>query len=491
MAEKTDSNGAMAEIAVVGLAVMGQNLAMNFADHGFATAVYNRTTETMQEFVDGRGGELGIKGYQTMEDLVSNMATPRKVMLMVKAGRAVDAVLDELLPLLNDGDVVIDGGNSKYQDTARRVERVEGEGILFVGSGVSGGEEGARFGPSIMPGGSPDAWPIVKDILQAAAADAADGKPCCEWLGKGGAGHFVKMVHNGIEYGDMQVIAEAYDLMTAMGMSNDEMAATFKEWNGGVLDSFLVEITSEILAYRDHDRDGEATIDVIVDSAGQKGTGRWTAIGALEVGQPLTLVAEAVFARVLSALRDQRKEASGILSGPDAGIASDAISLDDIRDAMYASKIVSYAQGFMLLRAASDANEWDLNLGVVASLWREGCIIRAAFLNDITRAFEEDADLDSLLMAEFFTDAITSAQAGWRRTIGAAVAGGTPTPAFSTALAFYDGYRRERLPANMIQAQRDYFGAHTYQRLDDPDGDPVHTNWTGEGGMTTAGSYST
>jgi 6-phosphogluconate dehydrogenase len=481
----------LADIAVIGLAVMGQNLALNFADEGFGVAVHNRTTSTMREFIDTRGAAAGIIGHENLHDLVAGLSTPRVLMLMVRAGGAVDAVLDDLLPLLEPGDVVIDGGNSRFDDTERRVRRVEESGQFFVGAGVSGGEEGARHGPSIMPGGSADAWPIVSPMLQAAAAKASDGTPCCRWLGPGGAGHFVKMVHNGIEYGDMQVLAEAYDLMSSMGLSNQEMASVFAEWNDGPLESFLVEITSEILAYEDPARGGEATIDVIVDAAGQKGTGRWTAIGALEAGQPLTLVAEAVFARVLSSLRSERRAASEVLAGPAVSIEFDPSSLPDLRDAVEGSKIVSYAQGFMLLRAASDEHGWDLDLTTVASLWREGCIIRAALLEDIMGAFDRHPDLGSLLLDNHFAEAVNRLQDGWRRAVAGAVSAGVPTPAFSSALAFFDGYRRRRLPANLIQAQRDYFGAHTYHRLDDPEGDPVHTDWTGEGGTTTAGSYST
>ncbi len=480
----------MTDIGLIGLAVMGQNLVLNMADNGYTVGVYNRTTETMQAFVDGPAADTTVVGHDTVEELVEALETPRRVMLMVRAGAVVDAVIDEVVPLLDEGDVVIDGGNSRWTDTIRRTEELARRGIRFVGTGVSGGEEGARHGPSIMPGGDPEAWPLVRDVLQDIAADAADGRPCCDWIGPDGAGHFVKMVHNGIEYGDMQVIAEAYDLMSAMGMDNAEMAEVFRTWDDGVLDSFLVEITADILAHTDPDT-GEATVDTILDAAGQKGTGTWTAIAALESGQPLTLVAEAVFARVVSALVDRRRTASEVLVGPDRTLASDAIDLDDLRDALYASKITSYAQGFMLLGDASDEQDWDLDLGRIASLWREGCIIRAAFLDDITAAFEADPELDNLLLADTFTTALADAQDGWRRVVATAVGAGIPVPAYGTALAYYDGIRSARTPANLVQAQRDYFGAHTYERVGSERGEWFHTDWTGRGGAVTSGSYST
>ncbi len=476
------------DIGLIGLAVMGQNLVLNMADHGYSVGVCNRTTETMREFVDGPAADASVVGFEEVEDLVAALATPRRVMLMVRAGDVVDAVIDQLVPLLDEGDVIIDGGNSRYTDTVRRTADLAAQGIRFVGTGVSGGEEGARHGPSIMPGGDPEAWPLVRDVLQDIAADAPDGRPCCDWVGPDGAGHFVKMVHNGIEYGDMQVIAEAYDLMSAMGMANDEMAEVFRTWDDGVLDSYLVEITAEILAHTDPDTD-ESTLDTILDAAGQKGTGTWTAIAALEAGQPLTLVAEAVFARVVSSLVDRRRAASDVLVGPDRTLTAGAIDLDDLRDALYASKVTSYAQGFMLLADASDEHGWDLDLGRVASLWREGCIIRAVFLDDITAAFEADPDLDNLLLADVFTDALAAAQDGWRRVVATAVGAGIPVPAYGTALAYYDGIRSLRTPANLVQAQRDYFGAHTYEHLDGDRGEWFHTDWTGQGGAVTSGSY--
>ena len=476
---------ATSDIGLIGLAVMGQNLVLNMADHGYEVRVYNRTTKVMTDFIEGSAEGRSIIGEETIEGLVAGLASPRRVMLMVKAGPAVDAVIGSLVPLLDDGDIIIDGGNSLFTDTIRRTGELEAQGLRFVGAGVSGGEEGARNGPSIMPGGSDAAWPFVKDILQDIAAKVTDGTPCCDWVGSDGAGHYVKMVHNGIEYGDMQVIAEAYSMMQASGMTHDAMAETFRGWGEGVLDSFLVDITADILAFRDEH--GEIVLEKILDAAGQKGTGKWTAMSSLELGQPVTLVAEAVYARIVSALKDQRIEAASVLPGPDSSL--DGLSLDDLASALYCSKIVSYAQGFLLLRAAADEHGWDLDFGRIASLWREGCIIRAAFLDDITAAFDRTPDLTSLLLDGFFTDAIAEHQAGWRRTIARAVGAGIPVPAYSSALAFYDAYRSERLPANMIQAQRDYFGAHTYERIDRPRGEHFHTDWTGEGGDTTAGSY--
>ena len=467
-----------ADIGLIGLAVMGRNLVLNMARNGFEVAVYNRTTERMTEFVEGDAADASVTGHEELADLVDSLASPRIVMLMVKAGDAVDAVLGGLVPLLDDGDIVIDGGNADYVDTERRFDELAEVGIRFVGAGVSGGEEGALNGPSIMPGGAPDAWEHVKPILQSIAAVADDGSPCCEWIGRGGAGHFVKMVHNGIEYGDMQVIAEAYSIMRAQGRSNDEMAAAFADWNRGRLESFLIEITAEILATTSPE--GEATVDQILDAAGQKGTGRWTAMYGFELGQPVSLIAEAVIARVVSAFVDERRTASALLDGPDRSIDPDDVTLDDLGDALYASKIVSYAQGFAMLAAASAEHEWDLDLGRIAAIWRAGCIIRASFLDDITEVFEDQPDLDSLLLAEPFVDRVRSAQDGWRRTIVAGVSAGVPLPAFGSALAFFDGYRSERLPANLIQAQRDYFGAHTYERIDRPRGDHFHTDWIGD-----------
>ena len=466
-----------ADIAVVGLAVMGRNLALNMADRGFTVAVYNRTAARTEEFMAEQGTAAGVIAATTLEDLVTVLARPRRVMLMVKAGAGTDAVIEQLVTLLEEGDIIIDGGNAHFEDTIRRTRQIEDRGLLFIGTGVSGGEEGARHGPSIMPGGSVAAWPAVKGILQGIAAKTADGTPCCDWVGSDGAGHYVKMVHNGIEYGDMQVLAEAYSLMrVGLGMSHDEMAATFQAWKDGPLDSYLTDITADIMAVRDED--GSALLEKILDSAGQKGTGAWTGISSLTLGVPVTLVAEAVYARVLSALKDQRVAAAAVLSGPDPAMAGEPGEVvADIHDALYASRIVSYAQGFMLLDSAAREYGWDLDFGSIAYLWREGCIIRSVLLEHIKAAFDQDSGLASLLVNDYFRGELDRAQAGWRRTISRAVAAGIPVPAYSTALAFYDGYRTARLPANLIQAQRDYFGAHTYERLDAPRGDFFHTDW--------------
>jgi 6-phosphogluconate dehydrogenase len=469
---------------------MGQNLVLNMDDHGFAVAVYNRTTSKVDDFVAGPAAGTRVIGVHSLEELVSTLASPRRVMLMVKAGGAVDAVIEELLPLLDQGDIIIDGGNSHFPDTIRRTTYLEKQGLRFIGTGVSGGEEGARNGPSIMPGGSEEAWPFVKDILQSISAKVADGTPCCDWVGSDGAGHFVKMVHNGIEYGDMQVIAEAYQLMkVGLGKSHDEMSSAFREWGEAELDSYLIDITADILAFRDEA--GAPLVEKILDTAGQKGTGKWTAISALDLGMPVTLVAEAVFARILSSLKDERVSASQTIGSSTRRIEETSAErfIEAIREALYASKIVSYAQGFMLLRAAADEYGWALDYGRIASLWREGCIIRAAFLDDITAAYRRDPELVNLLLDEFFSDALARAESGWRSVITAAVSHGIPVPAYSSALAFYDGYRSEQVPANLIQAQRDYFGAHTYERTDQPPGEFFHTNWTGRGGDTTAGTY--
>ena len=489
IAFSTPRSNMSADIGLIGLAVMGQNLVLNMDDHGYKVAVYNRTGSKTDAFLAGPAEGTMVVGAQSVEELVESLSSPRRIMLMVQAGGAVDAVISQLVPLLSDGDIIIDGGNSRYDDTIRRTRELEEQGLLFIGTGVSGGEEGARFGPSIMPGGSQAAWPHVKDLLQSIAAKVPDGTPCCDWVGADGAGHYVKMVHNGIEYGDMQVIAEAYHLMkVGLEMSHEDMAGTFRSWGEGALDSFLVDITADILDYTTPD--GERTLEVILDTAGQKGTGKWTAISSLDLGQPVTLVAEAVYARIVSALKEQRVAAAGVIGGPAAPLAGNQSSMvDAIRDALYASKIVSYAQGFMLLRAAADEFGWDLDYGRIAQLWREGCIIRAVFLDDITAAFNRNPDLASLLIDEFFVEAVNEADAGWRTVVAAAVAAGIPVPAYSAALAFYDAYRTERLPANMIQAQRDYFGAHTYERVDRDPGEHFHTNWTGTGGDTTAGSY--
>ncbi len=472
---------------------MGQNLVLNMDDHGYTVAVFNRTAARTTEFVSGPARGTEVIGTYGVEELVAKLRSPRRIMLMVKAGQAVDDTIGQLVSHLEPGDIIIDGGNSHFEDTARRTARLKEQGLLFVGAGISGGEEGARHGPSIMPGGEPVAWPRVKGVLQAIAAKVSDGTPCCDWVGSGGAGHYTKMVHNGIEYGDMQVIAEAYHLMkVGLRMPHSEMAAVFRRWGEGLLDSYLIEITADIL---DHvDGRGNPTVESILDAAGQKGTGKWTVISSLDLGFPMTLVAEAVYARVVSALVGQRKEASSLLG---SGVRSDDGDrdsygdgfVDDIHDALYASKIVSYAQGFMLLEGAAAEYGWDLDYGRIAQLWREGCIIRAAFLDDISAAFERRSDLPSLLLEGFFADALRKAAPGWRRVVATAVGDGIPVPAYSSALAFYDAYRCERLPANLVQAQRDYFGAHTYERVDSPRGEFFHTDWTGTGGPATSGSY--
>jgi 6-phosphogluconate dehydrogenase len=482
-----------ADIGLIGLAVMGQNLVLNMADHGFTVAVYNRTASVTDEFLGGNAKDASVIGTHSLEELVAALKRPRRVMMMIKAGRPVDSVIEQLIPLLEPGDIIIDGGNSNFKDSIRRTEMLESMGLLFVGTGVSGGEEGARYGPSIMPGGSSAAWPHVKSIFQAIAAKVPegdpDGEPCCDWVGEDGAGHFVKMVHNGIEYGDMQIIAEAYHLMKeGLGMSNDEMSAVFDEWNSGVLESYLIEITRDILAYRNED--GQAVLDLILDSAGQKGTGKWTVASALDEGTPLTLVGEAVFARFLSSLVSERQEAAEVLGGPSPQFTGDQEAfLEDLEQAVYAAKIASYAQGYMLMRAAAEAFDWHLDLGGIALMWRGGCIIRSVFLGKIRDAFDADPDLPNLLLAPYFQEAMAEADGAWRHVVATAVELGIPAPALGSALAFYDGYRRERLPANMTQAQRDYFGAHTYERVDRPRGQFFHTDWTGEGGDVTSRSY--
>ncbi len=478
-----------AHIGVVGLAVMGRNLILNMADHGFTVAAYNRTTERVDEFVAGDAADASVIGTRSVEELVAALERPRRVMLMVRAGDPVDATIDQLVPLLEPGDIIIDGGNSEYTDTIRRSAALEERGLRFIGTGISGGEEGARHGPSIMPGGSDEAWDHVRPILQGIAAVAEDGAPCCEWVGSDGAGHYVKMVHNGIEYGDMQVIAEAYDLLRrGAGIATPELAPVFTEWNQGTLDSFLIEITADIMGFADDD--GTPLIERILDAAGQKGTGKWTVISSMLIGMPTSLIAEAVYARIVSSLVDQRHRAAEQIGSPVVPFdePSDEV-ISDLHDALYASKIVSYAQGFMLMAAASDDHDWQLDLGTIAGLWRAGCIIRSRFLNDITAAFRRSPDLPSLLLDPFFAEEIARAEPGWRRTVVRAVRAGIPAPAYSAALAFYDAYRSGRLPANLIQAQRDYFGAHTYERVDRPRGEFFHTNWTGTGGATSAGSY--
>lgn len=479
----------LADIGLIGLAVMGQNLVLNMNDNGFTVAVFNRTTAKVERFVNNEAKGTNVIGTYSMEELVSKLKSPRRVMIMVKAGWPVDATIEKLAPLLDEGDIIIDGGNSLYSDSTRRVKELAEKGILFVGTGVSGGEEGARYGPSIMPGGAVKAWPHVKAIFQSIAAKVADGSPCCDWVGPEGAGHFVKMVHNGIEYGDMQLICEAYDVMQhALGMTPAGMSQVFAEWNKGKLDSYLIEITSEILAHVDEE--GEHVVNKILDTAGQKGTGKWTAVSSLDSGIPLTLIGEAVFARFLSALKEERIEASGIIGSATPAFTGDKSALlADLQEALYASKIVSYAQGYMLLRAMSDESDWNLKYGEIALMWREGCIIRAAFLDDIKSAFDAEPGLNNLLLAPFFKQAVQNAEAAWRRVVSTAISLGIPLPAMSSALAFYDGYRRERLPSNLLQAQRDYFGAHTYERIDRPRGEFFHTNWTGEGGNVTATTY--
>jgi 6-phosphogluconate dehydrogenase len=477
-----------ADIGVIGLAVMGRNLILNMDDHGYVVATYNRTTEKVDEFLAGDAARTAVIGTHSLEELVAALQPPRRVMLMVRAGPPVDTVIDQLVPLLAQGDIVIDGGNSAFTDTIRRTRRLEADGLRFIGTGISGGEEGARHGPSIMPGGSPDAWPAVKEIFQGIAA-RADGEPCCDWVGPDGAGHYVKMVHNGIEYGDMQVIAEAHDLMRrGAGIPSPDQSAVFWTWNDGPLDSFLIEITADIMAFED--QDGSPLVDRILDAAGQKGTGKWTVISSMEMGMPVSLIAEAVYARIVSSLVDQRRIASERIGSDPAPFDDEPHAVvADIHDALYASKIVSYAQGFMLLAAASDEHGWDLDLGATASLWRAGCIIRSRFLGAITEAYRSDPALPNLLLDPFFSGEVARCEPGWRRTVVRAAESGIPAPAYASALAFYDAYRSARLPANLIQAQRDYFGAHTYERVDRPRGEYSHTNWTGTGGTTAAGTY--
>jgi 6-phosphogluconate dehydrogenase len=481
---------AQADIGLIGLAVMGENLILNMESKGFTVACFNRTVSKVDDFINGPAKGKNIIGCHSLEELVGVLSKPRKVMLMVKAGPPVDEFINHLLPLLENGDIIIDGGNSNYNDTIRRTALVESQGKLYIGTGVSGGEEGALNGPSIMPGGSPAAWEHIRPIFQKIAARAPDGSPCCEWMGENGAGHFVKMVHNGIEYGDMQMICETYQIMKeGLGMSNQEMHAVFAEWNKEELDSYLIEITADILQVKD--QDGNDVIDLILDTAGQKGTGKWTVIESLDIGQPLTLIVEAVFARVLSALKEQRVEASKALTGPKASFRGKKDNiLHDLRQALYASKIISYAQGFMLMRAAAQDHKWNLNYGAIASIWRGGCIIRSAFLSKIKEAYDRNAGLENLLLDPFFKAAVIKAQGGWRRVVTTAVKLGIPVPTIGSALAFYDGYRHERLPANLLQAQRDYFGAHTYERVDKPRGQFFHTNWTGRGGTVSASTYT-
>lgn len=485
-----------ADIGLIGLAVMGQNLVLNIADHGYTVAVFNRTVSKVDHFIDNEAKGKSIIGTHSIAELCKNLKRPRRIILLVKAGSAVDDFIALLEPHLEKGDIIIDGGNSHFPDTNRRYDTLKEKGLLFVGSGVSGGEEGARTGPSLMPGGHPDAWPHIKDIFQDISAKV-DGQPCCDWVGPAGAGHFVKMVHNGIEYGDMQLICEAYDLLKrGLGLSDKEMADVFAKWNKGILDSYLIEITTNILYYNDDD--GKPLVEKILDTAGQKGTGKWTVQASLDYGVPVTLIGEAVFSRTLSSLKDERVRAAKILSGPKASAYTGEKQkfIDELEQALYASKIISYAQGFMLIREAGKAHGWNLNNAGLGLMWRGGCIIRSVFLGDITRAYEKNPDLENLLFDDFFHAAIDKAQPSWRNTVANATQLGIPVPAFSTALSFYDGYRSERLPANLLQAQRDYFGAHTffvlpqYESKKYPKQGGIHINWTGRGGNTAASTYS-
>ncbi|MDL2229508.1 decarboxylating NADP(+)-dependent phosphogluconate dehydrogenase [Treponema sp. OttesenSCG-928-L16] len=481
---------ANADIGLIGLAVMGENLVLNMESKGFTVAVYNRTVSKVDAFIQGRGAGKKISGHHDLKDFAAALKRPRKAMIMVKAGQAVDDTIGQLLEVLEPGDIIIDGGNSNYMDTIRRTAHVESKGLLYIGTGVSGGEEGALTGPSIMPGGSPSAWPLVKPIFQAIAAKVEGGAPCCDWVGENGAGHFVKMVHNGIEYGDMQLICETYSIMKdLLRLSYDQMRDVFDEWNQGELDSYLIEITRDILGYKD--TDGQPLPEKILDTAGQKGTGKWTGIAALEFGVPLTLIGEAVFARCLSAAKDERFRASKVFAAPKKTFSGDAKAfIKDLEKALYASKIVSYAQGYLLMREAAKEYKWNLNYGGIALMWRGGCIIRSAFLGKIKDAFDKKPDLENLLLDPFFTSVIEGAQDSWRRVAAAALQNGIPAPALTSALSYFDGYRSERLPANLLQAQRDYFGAHTYERIDKPRGEFFHTNWTGRGGSTSASTYT-
>ncbi len=479
------------DIGLIGLAVMGQNLVLNMNDHGFKVAVFNRTVSKVDDFIADEAKGTNVVGAHSIEELASLLKRPRRIMLMVKAGDTVDQMIDHILPVLQPGDILIDGGNSLFTDSNRRTKALAEKGILFIGTGVSGGEEGARNGPSIMPGGNSAAWPHVKDIFQSIAAKVEDSTPCCDWVGEDGAGHYVKMVHNGIEYGDMQLICEAYDLLKrGLGLTPDELHTVFAEWNKGELDSYLIEISSQIFAKKDED--GSPIVDKILDTAGQKGTGKWTVFSALDLGQPVTLIGESVFARCLSALKEERVNASKILTGPPAAApAGDrAAFIEGVRCALYCSKIISYAQGYMLLSAAAKENGWNLNMGGIALMWRGGCIIRSRFLGKIKEAFDKNPALENLLLDSFFSDALNHYQGSWRSALGHAIQLGIPTPAFSTALAFFDGYRTARLPANLLQAQRDFFGAHTYERVDQPRGQFFHTNWTGRGGRVSSTTYN-
>ncbi|MGV8963773.1 MAG: decarboxylating NADP(+)-dependent phosphogluconate dehydrogenase [Candidatus Saccharimonadaceae bacterium] len=479
----------LADIGLIGLAVMGENLVLNMESKGFTVAVFNRTVEKVDAFVEGRGKDKNFIPAHSLDELVLSLSKPRKVMMLVKAGKPVDNFIDKLIPLLETGDIIIDGGNSHFPDTIRRTKYVESKGLLYVGTGVSGGEEGALLGPSLMPGGSKDAWPLVKDIFQSVAAKVDDGIPCCDWVGEDGAGHFVKMVHNGIEYGDMQIINEAYHLMKdVLGMDAFEQHEVFKKWNTEELDSYLIEITAEILAYKDED--GSPLVEKILDTAGQKGTGKWTAVSALDLGIPLTLIGESVFSRCLSAQKDLRVKASKVISGTKPSFKGDKQSfINDLKQALFASKIISYAQGYDLMMEAAREYKWNLNYGGIALMWRGGCIIRSAFLKDIKYAFDNNPTLENLLLDPFFKEKVESAQESWRRVCSTAIVNGIPLPAMTAALGYFDGFRSARLPANLLQAQRDYFGAHTYERIDKPRGEFFHTNWTGRGGDTASTIY--
>jgi len=481
----------LSDIGLIGLAVMGENLVLNMESKGFRVSVFNRTVEKVDKFVEGRGKGLNIYGAHSLEDFVASLKAPRKVFLMVKAGDAVDAFIDKLIPVLDPGDIIIDGGNTHFPDTSRRTKYVESKGLLYIGTGVSGGEEGALKGPSMMPGGSPAAWPFVKPIFQGICAKVADGSPCCDWVGEGGAGHFVKMVHNGIEYGDIQLICECYSIMkNILGMSNEEMHEVFAEWNKGDLDSYLIEITRDILAKKDEG--GSYVLDYILDTAGQKGTGKWTAVSALDQGVPLTLIGESVFARCLSAQKEERVAASSVLMGPaPKEFKGDRKAfLEDLRNALFAAKVVSYAQGYALMKAAAKEYGWNLNYGGIALMWRGGCIIRSVFLGKIKEAFDNNPAIANILLDPYFAGKLARAQDGWRNVLATAMLNGVPAPCMTAGLEYYDGYRSERLPANLLQAQRDYFGAHTYERTDRPRGQFFHTNWTGRGGDTISTTYN-
>eukprot|EP01102_Stenamoeba_stenopodia_P009189 TRINITY_DN26_c0_g1_i1.p1 TRINITY_DN26_c0_g1~~TRINITY_DN26_c0_g1_i1.p1 ORF type:complete len:485 (-),score=140.78 TRINITY_DN26_c0_g1_i1:319-1773(-) len=481
-----------ADIGLIGLAVMGENLVLNMESHGFKVAVFNRTTSVVDKFLEGRGKGKNLVGTHSLEELAKSLKKPRKIMMMIRAGDPVDQQINALLPFLEAGDIVIDGGNSHYPDSNRRTQFLKSKGISFIGTGISGGEEGALNGPSIMPGGDPEAWPHVKPIFQGIAAKVPDGTPCCDWVGECGAGHFVKMVHNGIEYGDMQLIAEAYHLLrSGLGLSNEELATVFAEWNKGDLDSYLIEITEQIFRKKDEEKPDTYVLDHILDSAGQKGTGKWTASAALDFGIPVTLIGEAVFARCLSSLKDERVTASKVLTGPNSNFNVDKQTfINQVRDALFASKVVSYAQGFLLMRAAAAEFKWNLNYGGIALMWRGGCIIRSTFLGKIKEAYDNNPQLSNLLLDPYFKEKIESVQASWRAVVSTAVLNGVPVPALSTALTYFDGYRTERLPANLIQAQRDFFGAHTYERVDKERNKFFHTNWTGHGGSTASSTYN-